>query len=1114
MFRLLLDLLQLEFFRFEPLFLSDEGYLFNGLAPDELGDRALRFIRSGRFRIGEESVEPFLHLEIFDRGVRRSERIGIQHAVIPKRIVLRSDDQRGGEAAVVFGEQRREVRIERVFRFALVVVDIERHLSIGQGGGVFILCVTGGPHPAVGNRVDQDLAFDRRSFAIPRQTADHRGKVSSGAVADEEDSIGVVLPIAAAGGGPQKGVVAIFDGGRKAVLRRKAVIDGKNCGSGDIGQVGADDVVEIHVPPHPAATMVVDDQGQQVADSPRTLFFIQVAGDFSIVDGNHERLGGDVSRRSSEQPANQHVGGKGHSVQLGDPIRGQFIRIPSGILFHQLQQSPHSSRHIILGHREFIVDHLNGLFKKHSSVVLAGKRRVYCPHMKTYTRFGYDFITEPFLPEGKDEYYLRFEQNNKDPDSYRNLRSDEIAILRSNLNHSPNWDNLLVRDPFDPRLIRNSEFYGLVRLGTVSMGTTSFHDFTVPVGIVNSRIVSCDIGDSCSIMECTYLSHYIIDDEVVLYRIGEMQSTNHAKFGNGIVKDGEDPEVLITIDVVNEAKGRSIRPFDGMIPADAFLWSTYREDRLLMQRFNELTDKVLDTRRGYYGFVGRKTVIKSCDTIKDVWIGEGAYIKGANKLKNLTMRSTLAEPVQIGEGVELVNGIIGSGSRIFYGSKAIRFVMGDNSNLKYGARLIHSVLGDNSTVSCCEILNSLIFGSHEQHHNNSFLIAARIEGQSNMAAGANLGSNHNSRNNDGEMIARRGFWPALSTTVTYDSYFASYTLIAKGSFPYQLSVPLPFSLISSDEVSNRRVVMGAYWWMYNLYALERNTHKHHSRDKRKTPRQRYEAAYLAPDTTNEIIAARGLLELWVGESLGDGGMNEESLRSQGKSLLLNRPELVERSTVTTYTVENSKEPVIVLKAVESYRAYAEMLLFYAMKTLIAYASSHGRAIGDLLQTKEARLSPWENVGGQLVRRDRMEALIEQLKEGAIRSWEEVHQTYSDWENFYEEDTLSHALGVLSYLLEKKRLTERSWDGLVDETTLLVQKIEQGIYHSKEKDYLNHFKYTTYRNEEERNAVLGNLEDDQLIKTVHKEMETFLDQLNHVSFSRNSSSASGERGFEK
>ncbi len=164
---------------------------------------------------------------------------------------------------------------------------------------------------------------------------------------------------------------------------------------------------------------------------------------------------------------------------------------------------------------------------------------------------------------------------------------------------------------------------------------------------------------------------------------------------------------------------------------------------------------------------------------------EGTYIKGANKLKNLRLRSTLAEPIQIGEGVELVNGIIGAGSRVFYGCKAIRFIMGgDNCNLKYGARLIHSFLGDNSTVSCCELLSNLIFGGHEQHHNNSFLIASMIMGQSNMAAGANIGSNHNSRGNDGEMVAGRGgFWPALSSTLKYDCKFASYVLIAKGIIP-------------------------------------------------------------------------------------------------------------------------------------------------------------------------------------------------------------------------------------------------------------------------------------------------------------------------------------------
>ncbi len=125
------------------------------------------------------------------------------------------------------------------------------------------------------------------------------------------------------------------------------------------------------------------------------------------------------------------------------------------------------------------------------------------------------------------------------------------------------------------------------------------------------------------------------------------------------------------------------------------------------------------------------------------------------------------EPTQIGEGVELVNGIIGFGCHIFYGCKAVKFILGNNSNLKYGARLINSFLGDNSTISCCEVLNNLIFPAHEQHHNNSFLIASVVMGQSNMAAGATIGSNHNSRANDNEIQAGRGFWPGLCTSVKH-----------------------------------------------------------------------------------------------------------------------------------------------------------------------------------------------------------------------------------------------------------------------------------------------------------------------------------------------------------
>ena len=128
--------------------------------------------------------------------------------------------------------------------------------------------------------------------------------------------------------------------------------------------------------------------------------------------------------------------------------------------------------------------------------------------------------------------------------------------------------------------------------------------------------------------------------------------------------------------VRNENGGRSVLPFNGMLSGDAHLWTKYRADDVLMEKFREFTEKKFDRQRGYYGKIGDRTVIKNTRIIKDVWIGSDAYIKGANKLKNLTINSSAEAKSQIGEGCELVNGIIGFGCRIFYGVKAVRFHIG------------------------------------------------------------------------------------------------------------------------------------------------------------------------------------------------------------------------------------------------------------------------------------------------------------------------------------------------------------------------------------------------------------------------------------------------------
>ncbi len=290
------------------------------------------------------------------------------------------------------------------------------------------------------------------------------------------------------------------------------------------------------------------------------------------------------------------------------------------------------------------------------------------------------------------------------------------------------------------------------------------------VGLYNSIIVSSDFGDNVSIDNVSYLSHYIIGNEVIIANTNELATTDRAKFGNGILKDGEEENIRIWMEICNENGGRSVIPFTGMLPGDAYLWSKYRDDDILLKRFIEMTEQEFKKERGYYGKVGDRTVIKNSAIIKDVWIGSDAYIKGANKIKNVTIHSSEEATTQIGEGCELVNGIIGKGCRVFYGVKAVRFVMASHSQLKYGARLINSYLGSNATISCCEVLNSLIFPAHEQHHNNSFLCAALVMGQSNIPAGATIGSNHNSRAADGEIIAGRGFWrKALCVSLKHNS---------------------------------------------------------------------------------------------------------------------------------------------------------------------------------------------------------------------------------------------------------------------------------------------------------------------------------------------------------
>ena len=689
-------------------------------------------------------------------------------------------------------------------------------------------------------------------------------------------------------------------------------------------------------------------------------------------------------------------------------------------------------------------------------------------------KLGYNFVEEKYIPAGKDEYYLRNIQNTNDT-IYRKLTSQEIEVLVHNRNTSDNWDLIFVSASFNADLVKNCKFYGLVRIGNLESFYLEFHNLRMPVGLYNSTIISCDFGNNVCIDNVNYLSHYIIGDDVMIANVNEIATTDKAKFGNGIVSEGEPEEMRVWMELCNENGGRKVIPFDGMLPGDAYLWSKYRADKILLDKFKEFTLQKFDSRRGYYGKIGDRTVIKNCRIIKDVMIGTDAYLKGANKLKNLTINSDKLRTSQIGEGCEMVNGIVGYGCRIFYGVKAVRFVMASHSQLKYGARLLNSYLGNNSTISCCEVLNTLIFPAHEQHHNNSFLCASMVMGQSNIAAGATIGSNHNSRSPDGEIVAGRGFWPGLCVSLKHNSTFASFSILAKGDYPAELNIPVPFSLVSNDVSNDKLVIMPGYWFMYNMYALERNAWKYADRDRRTDKIQLLEYNYLAPDTINELFDSLNILSALQ--------PNEEGV------------------AITTGW-ENTTREVEVIKVPQSIVLFNELIRYYGtMQLLQHFLNNKFSSFEDFKKTLSAKIqrSQWLNIGGQLIPEAAVASLKRNIKANKIKNWEAVHDFYIVQGEQYNDNKLHHAYTALLeiLLITPRQFTADLFSELLQQLVVTRTWMCNGIYESRAKDYTNPFRKMVYESNEEMNIVIGSLEDNSFIQQQTGELETLKKQVKSV-----------------
>lgn len=692
----------------------------------------------------------------------------------------------------------------------------------------------------------------------------------------------------------------------------------------------------------------------------------------------------------------------------------------------------------------------------------------------------------------------------------RALTSAEIETLKKNRNHSDvsDWSNVLVSaKAFDPDLLYGSAFSGFVVLGPLRAAKVKYHDLELECGIYNSKLRDVVTGSDDAIHNVAYLENYRLGNGVILFNVQEMSCTKHSKFGNGILKQGESEDVRVWIGVANENDGRKVLPFESMIPADAYLWSRKRGDKALLKRFVELTESGDSKKNDTYGTVGNESVIKNTTLLKDAKIGECAYIKGAFKLKNITVLSSAQEESQIGEGVEMVNGIMGYGCRVFYQAVAVRFVLGRNCQLKYGARLLNSILGDNSTVSCCELLNNLIFPFHEQHHNSSFLIATTVMGQSNIAAGATIGSNHNSRSPDGEIIAGRGFWPGLCSDFKHNSKFASFVLASKGSYQHELNISYPFSLIAAAGEDEPIQIMPAYWFMFNMFAIARNNYKFKNRDKRVVRVQHVETDPLAPDTMQQILPALSrIIELSKNYLQDSGYESVLAAKSEAQKLQVAK-DFLHQNPNADFVLQDElcqkKYGAVILKPVKAYKEYRKIVKYFAARSLMEFCSSHKikRLSASAVQKITAidLYTKWTNAGGQIIPSKKVDELCAKIKAKKINSWQAVHAFYDACQESYGDWKARYSIYLLEQLYSRKiqDFAKEIFKDIIADVTVVSNDMLSDSYYSRKKDYDDPFRQMTYGDEEEMTAVLGSLNDNSFLRDLKAQTALFNERLNSL-----------------
>lgn len=599
----------------------------------------------------------------------------------------------------------------------------------------------------------------------------------------------------------------------------------------------------------------------------------------------------------------------------------------------------------------------------------------------------------------------------------RNLRPEEIAVLKAQACRADDWSTVWVPEVFDSAYVHHVRFSGVVMLGAFQK------EFKLPGGLVKHSglrhvtLHNCTLGDDVLIENVqNYIANYRIGADCFIQNINVLVVEGEATFGNNI-----------PVSVLNETGGREVPVYDGLSASLAYIIALYRHRPELIRRLQEMIGGYTAGIASASGEIGRGVRIVNTGTIRNVKIGDYATVENSTRLENGSVNSKKEAPVYIGDSVIAQDFIVSSGAVIADAAKIIRCFIGQACHVTHNFSAHDSLLFSNCTFENGEACAIFAGPFTVSMHKSSLLIAG-------MYSFLNAGSGSNQSNHMYKLgpihqgIVERGSKTTSDSYILWPARIGAFSLVMGRHHHHSDTSDMPFSyLIEKDDETY--LVPGV-----NLRSVGtiRDAQKWPKRDKRTDPFRLDMINYnlLSPYTIRKMLKAVDILK--------------------------NLQKLVGETSEIYYYQNTRIKGSSLCNALRLYgMAIRKFLGNSLIKRLEGDAFTSIEEVWQRLKpTEPAGSGEWLDLSGLILPRTLLDDLLQKVEDGTVASlgeiecfFREVHRCYYSLEWTWAYETIESYYGVDLQSVSAARLTE-----LVREWQESVISLDRLLYEDARKEF--------------------------------------------------------------